>query len=337
MSSELKNWQFEGIEIGYYDHLDGDGRAMAESFVTLIKEKYAHRLPFDCCYEWCSGPGFIGFALLAAKLCNRLVLADINPEAVELAKQTVNKNNLGSSVSVYLSDNLSAIPQKEKFDLVVANPPNFYCINPLHPSHNRFIGDLRPNDTEWLIHADFYRNIRKYLHEDAILCIEEVDPYATKCFMPNGGDNDPLWGPEPFDIRPRAPIFDFREMIAHGGLIFDETVILPHSSVPIHVLISHNSELFESSKITIRPGLIFLEQVGELENSSFRLYAMENNQLRGYVDLPDNQLWLVNMVELLLNAADRGMTAQQLSTRLDVLLSDVQSASEMLRNMVWAF
>jgi len=305
--------------------------------VDMIKLKYAGRLPFECCYEWCSGPGFIGFALLAAKLCNRLVLADINPEAVALAKQTIKNNNLEDTVRVYQSDNLNLIPVEEKFDLVVNNPPNYYCINPLHPSYNHFVGDLRPNDTEWRIHRDFYKNIRRFLNKTAVLCIEEVDPYATKCFMPNAGNESALWGPEPFDIRPREPILDFREMIASGGLIFDETVIIPHSSVPIHVLISHFNDDFDPSRIIIRPGLIFLEQVGELEDGSFRLFAMENNQLRGYVDLPDNQLWLVNMVEVLLKVGDRGMTKQALSAQLGVLLGDVESASAMLQKMAWAF
>ena len=335
MNSELRSWQYEGINVNYYDHLDGDGRSMAESFVALIKEKYSDRLPFDCCYEWCSGAGFIGFALLAAKVCKRLVLADINPEAVELAKLTVNKNNLEGVVNVYLSDNLRSIPKQEIFDLVVSNPPNYYCINPLHPSYNYFIGDLRPNDPEWAIHRDFYSNIKNFLSDEAVLCIEEVDPYATKCFMPNPGDETPLWGPEPFDIRPRAPIHDFREMLVTGGLTLQETVVLPHSSVPIHVLISHLNKHFNTARIVIRPGLIFLEQVGELPSGSFRLYAMESGQTLGYVDLPEEQLWLVSMIELLLKVGDLGMEGAEICSKLNILLGEFESASTMLKNMNW--
>lgn len=335
MLSELKSWEYEGVSVGYFEHLDGDGRSMAEAFVEMLKANFSDRIPFDCCYEWCSGPGFIGFAVLAAGLCKRLVLADINIEAVKLAKQTVINNGLENQVTVYHSDNLKSIPKDEMFDLVVSNPPNYYCLNPQHPSYARLAGDLRPNDPEWSIHRDFYAHIANHLNEDAVLCIEEVDPFASKCFMPNAGENSPLWGPEPFDIRPREPILDFREMIAQGGLCFDQTIILPHSDVPIHVLVSHYSETFKTSNIRLRPGLLFLEQVGELDNGSFRLYASENNQLRGFVDLPDAQLWLVSMIEILTNVGDEGISIQDLCSRLDLIKQDVESAHEMMRSMAW--
>jgi len=336
MSTELLTWQFEGLDIDYFEHLDGDGRAMAESFVDMIRTRYADRLPFDCCYEWCAGPGFIGFALLATKICNRLVLADINPEAVNLVQSTISKNQLEDVAKVYLSDNLDSVPTHEKFDLVVSNPPNYYCINPLHSSYSFFKGDLRPNDPEWSIHKGFYSNIRKFLKEDAVLCIEEVDPYATKCFMPNAGEGKALWGPEPFDIRPRQPIIDFKEMIESGGLELIETVVLPHESVPIHVLISHVSKEFDSNNIILRSNLVFLEQVGELDGGSFRLFALEDGKTSGYVDLPDEQLWLISMIELLVKARKSGLSQQELSSRLNITLDEANSAQTMLRNMKWA-
>lgn len=337
MNFELKSCDYKDITVDFYEHLDGDGRSMASEFVEMIKHKYAHRLPFECCYEWCSGPGFIGFAMLAENICKRLVLADINPEAVLLAKQTVRKNNLEARVSVYESDNLKAIPENEKFDLVVSNPPNYYCINPLHPSYSTFLGDVRPNDPEWRIHRDFYQNISNYLNNEAVLCIEEVDPFATKCYMPNAGKDKPIWGPEPFDIRPREPIFDFQEMISKGGLVFDETVVLPNDSVPIHVLISHYNANTDYSTITVRPDITFLEQVGELQDESFRLYAMKNGQLNGYVDLPDDRLWLISMIELLLKAGTEGVSVKELCEKLNIQLGFVESAASMLRNMTWAY
>jgi len=337
MDADVKIWEYKNIYVEYFVHLDGDGRSMAKLFVDLIKQKYADRLPFDCCYEWCSGPGFIGFAMLAENICKRLVLADINPDAVSLVKRTIERNDLEDCVTVYHSDNLKSIPQDERFDLVVSNPPNYYCLNPLHPSYSYLAGDLRPNDPEWKIHKDFYQNIGSFLNDEAVLCIEEVDPFATKCYTPNIGDARPLFGPEPFDIRPREPIYDFQEMIAKGGLMFDETVLLPEPSLPVHVLISHFSKNIDSSRLIIQPKMLFLEQVGELENGSFRLYAMQEGNIRGYVDLPDDRLWLISLIELLISSGIDGMTHKELCSNLNIELGYIESAADMLKNMGWAY
>ncbi len=75
--------------------------------------------------ELCSGPGFIGFSLLAHGLRDSLVLTDINPAAVAAAQETVRRNRLEGRVSVYLSDGLDGVPADERWDLVVSNPPHF--------------------------------------------------------------------------------------------------------------------------------------------------------------------------------------------------------------------
>src|SRR5436853_2332334 len=72
-------------------------------------------------FEWCSGPGFIGFSLLARGLAETLCLADVNREAVVACRRTVARNALESLVAVYRSDNLGDIPGSEQWDLVVSN------------------------------------------------------------------------------------------------------------------------------------------------------------------------------------------------------------------------
>ncbi len=336
MDDNLKIWQYKHLAITYQDHLDGDGRSMADKFVGLIKEKYPERIPFECCYEWCSGPGFMGFALLASGVCNRLVLADINPSAVALARITVKDNGLENQVAVYQSDNLDSINPDEKFDLVVSNPPNFFCLNPQHPLYGTFLGDLRPNDPEWALHKAFYQSIASFLNDDAVLCIEEVDPYAVKCYMPNPGEGVPLWGPEPFDIRPRVPMLDFREMIIKGGLIFDETVQLEEKSVPIHVLISHYKVAGAGAHLTRLPGIVFVEQIGQVADNTYRLHALEGGELKGHVDLAEEQLWLIDMIELLVKSGDQGMSLNELSSQLNQDINPINSASDMLKHMLWA-
>lgn len=336
MSSEPLFWEYKGLNIEYSRELDGDGRSMATMFVEFIKDNYKDKLPFDCCYEWCSGPGFIGFALLAENICKHLVLADINPKAVDVAKRTIKQNGLSDKVSVYLSDNLKEIPKKHKFDLVVSNPPNYYCLNPLHPSYESLSGDLRPNDPVWKIHKEFYRTIGEFLNEDAVLCIEEVDPFATKCFMPNTDENKPLWGPEPFDLRPRPPIIDFREMINAAGLTFDRVVKLPEPTVPVHLVVSTyqaNNDIHQ--KLIKRPNYEFLERIGELESGAYRVYAHEGERLRGAVDLKEEQLWLLDLLELLTISGDSGIGITAVCEKLELTLAEVESAKAMLKNMGW--
>lgn len=338
MNQEDLIWGYNNYSILYRQHLDGDGRSMAEQFSRYIRDKFPDRVPFDTCFEWCAGPGFIGFALLADNICRRLVLADINPEAVALAKETAKLNGLDQCVTVYESDNLDAIPDTERFDLVVSNPPNFYCLNPLHPSYNLLQADLRPNDPGWEIHKKFYAAIAGYLNPDAVLCIEEVDPFATKCFTPNGSGPNPLWGPEPFDIRPREPIYDFREMIALGGLAFDEVNVLPHEIMPIHILVSHYTGQKPNSEILrVKPGLDFFQQIDILPGNKTRIRVHASDKFIGNVDLDDSQLWLINMLRLLIQAGDKGMPVNELVNRLNQPQAHVMSAATMLKQMQWAF
>lgn len=95
---------------------------MAEWFVELFDSRCPNRV-FTNTFEWCSGPGFIGFALLEAGLTENLVLADISEDAMACAKQTVDHNpKIKERVHYYVSDNMKSIPKSEKFDLVVGNP-----------------------------------------------------------------------------------------------------------------------------------------------------------------------------------------------------------------------
>ena len=85
-------------------------------------------------FEWCAGPGFIGFRLLGAGLTETLCLADINPQAVAACRRSIKDNALAARVNVYQSDNLANIPQSEQWDLVVGNPPWW---------SDDYVGDLR--------------------------------------------------------------------------------------------------------------------------------------------------------------------------------------------------
>src|SRR5262245_48283312 len=125
MAMSSKVWlkkNIGGIDISYLPHLDGGGGGFGQKFIPFLKNR---NMPTqESVFEWCCGPGFIGFSLLGNCLCETLCLADINGEAIEACANTLRDNDLGGRVSTYISDNLKSIPYTEKWDLVVANPPH---------------------------------------------------------------------------------------------------------------------------------------------------------------------------------------------------------------------
>ena len=101
-----------GIDISYRSELDGGGTEFGQQFIPFLKSRGMPKQ--KRAFEWCSGPGFIGFSMLGNGLCETLCLSDINPAAVSSCQQTVRLNKLGDRVSVYQSDNLKSIPRSEK-------------------------------------------------------------------------------------------------------------------------------------------------------------------------------------------------------------------------------
>jgi hypothetical protein len=207
-------WSYGGLEVVYREELDGRGSTLAPAFATFVAERTI--APYRCAFEWCAGPGFIGFALLADGLCDHLCLADVNPAAVDCVRRTIERNGLHDRVHVRLGDNLAALPRDARFDLVVGNPPSFHALNPDHPRYARFRDDLRPNDRGWEVHRGFYRDIHRHLLPGAVLHISEVDPDHAEVFVPR---DEPI----PYDVRPCPAGEDFRAMIAEGGLRYVDT------------------------------------------------------------------------------------------------------------------
>jgi hypothetical protein len=203
----------DGLTVCYQPRLDGGGSFAAEWFLDYFRTHHPGRR-FANALEWCSGPGFIGLTLLAQGICDRLVLADVNPQAQAAVERTLATNaQLADKTRFYLSNNLHGVPDVERFDLVVANPPYATRGNPL------FTHDQRTEDPGWQIHADFFANIKRYLTAEALLCISEFCPLEAS------PEQDVLpSGTHQWDLRQRAPIEEWLPMIRSGGLRLREVV-----------------------------------------------------------------------------------------------------------------
>ena len=210
MSSRL--WMktiYEGRAIWYsaFPPLDGGGSSQARVFHQYLSKKYSGRL-FETCFEWCCGPGFLGFSTLWSGLCKELVLADINESIVPGIERTVRENGLEGRVRYYISDNLREVPGDEKFDLVLGNPPWAFREIPDLPN------PLIPNDPDWQIHRRFFEQLPDFLTEDARVCISAYEPFREVAYI-----QQQL---EPWDIRPRPPILDFREFLRESRFFIKE-------------------------------------------------------------------------------------------------------------------
>lgn len=160
-----KHIKYNDIEVAYKENLHGGGIRFGQQFIPVIKEKFGH---VGHIFEFCAGPGFIGFSLLANKLCDKLTLADVNPEAVRVCNETIKANNLESVVSVYLSDCLDNIPETEKWDLVVGNPPHVFC-----HTEEEYKKDITLYDPNFNIHKKFYHDIHKFLKSTGSILLQE--------------------------------------------------------------------------------------------------------------------------------------------------------------------
>jgi SAM-dependent methyltransferase len=158
-----------GIRVHYMQHLDGSGSAFSRYFITYLRNR---GMPMHArTFEWCAGPGFIGFSLLGAGLTETLCLADINPQAVAACRRSIRDNALAARVNAYQSDNLADIPQSEQWDLVVGNPP---CC-----SADEYVGNLLVHDPNWRIHRTFFAQIGGHLKPGGIIILRENNYFST--------------------------------------------------------------------------------------------------------------------------------------------------------------
>ena len=159
---------YAGVRVSYKLHLDGGGSTFGQDFVPLLRRRGMPKVARA--FEWCAGPGFIGFSLLAQGLCDTLCLADVNPEAVAACQRSVARNRLEAKVAVYLSDNLEDIPASEQWDLVVSNPPHFI---------DSGIGHLRYHDPDWRVHRGFFGTVARHLKPGGVVVLQENNAGST--------------------------------------------------------------------------------------------------------------------------------------------------------------
>lgn len=162
----IKYTEYKGLKVYYVPHLDGGGTSFGQDFIPIIRKHFG-KVGRIC--EFCSGPGFIGFSLLAHGLCDSLCLVDINKDAIEACNHTIKQNGLSSRVKAYVSNGLKDVPKSEKWDIIVSNPPH------LSGTEKEYGFDIIAIDPKWRIHKEFYENAAKYLKPGGSILFVEND------------------------------------------------------------------------------------------------------------------------------------------------------------------
>lgn len=174
---DYKFVELAGIQVAYRSHLNGGGTLFGRDVARVVQNMSRP----TAVLEWCSGPGFIGFDLLGRGLCDQLWLADINPEAIEAARQTISNNELDGKVAALQSDGLSALSRDLRFDLVVGNPPHSGT-DVLEQGRGT---ELVYQDIGWAVHHAFYSSVHQFLNPGASVLIQEnLRDSSTADFVP---------------------------------------------------------------------------------------------------------------------------------------------------------
>jgi methylase of polypeptide subunit release factors len=163
-------WQTTGskrIRVHHHSEMEGGGTWFGTEYAEILREKYARE--WSRCYEWCAGPGFIGFDIFDHGLCNSLCLSDRHEPCIyESIPATVLDNQIDPNlVSAYHGSSLACLPMHERFDLVVANPPH-YLECPGDSNYQRLAVD-----TDWAAHRDFFEHIGDHLDPDGMILLQE--------------------------------------------------------------------------------------------------------------------------------------------------------------------
>ena len=165
LHERLKN----GIHRTFHNSTMCGGDVMRDLLVKRIQEH--GRSTYKRGYEWCSGSGPLGYALLDEKIVEHVTFSDLYQVGIDDCLATAKNNNITNSVDAFLSSTIAGIPKIDPLDLVVSNPPHcWHDGGIINDQQSRFLLDKDMN-----AHKEFFKNIRARLSGNAELFIIEHD------------------------------------------------------------------------------------------------------------------------------------------------------------------
>jgi hypothetical protein len=204
-----------GIELQFPVHLDGGGYEMVDELIDVIRK--TGKTFYNRACEWCAGFGVLGFEVLGLGLTKHIVFTDYYHVAIDTCLENARKNHLINHVSGHVSGTINDIPNIEKWDLVVSNPPHVfdkeYFLEHLpggREQHSSLDNTCRLTvDQNFGVHKEFFKNIKAKLTSDAdVYLIEAVVPACLIEWAEQGGLY--LHSKHPISFLPNGAILHFK-------------------------------------------------------------------------------------------------------------------------------
>lgn len=159
---------YNKIRVVYDLENDGGGTFLSPDYYHTIIREYPDKV-FNRCLEWCAGPGFIGYNLLAKGVVKNISFLELYNGAVknlEATKNLLQKNS--ECVKIYHSNNTDCLD--ECYNLIVGNPPHFVEPNEVYATN---ASDRLAVDVNWEIHKQFFNDAERILSADGIILLLE--------------------------------------------------------------------------------------------------------------------------------------------------------------------
>lgn len=125
--------------------------------------------------DMCSGSGCIGISLANYLEDVKVIMSDISKDAIEIAKKNAKDNNVYEKVEFIQSDLFENIKAKEKFDIIVSNPPYIetkVIENLSKQVQNEPIIALDGGEDGLIFYRKLINEVPKFLNDDGYLCME---------------------------------------------------------------------------------------------------------------------------------------------------------------------
>lgn len=125
--------------------------------------------------DMCSGSGCIGISLANYLEDVKVTMSDISKDAIEIAKKNAKYNNVYEKVEFIQSDLFENIKAKEKFDIIVSNPPYIetkVIKNLSKQVQNEPIIALDGGEDGLIFYRKLINEAPKFLNKDGYLCME---------------------------------------------------------------------------------------------------------------------------------------------------------------------
>ena len=182
MFSITKTRLYDNLELLYYTNCSAGGENHQEAILRTVREN--GKQEYQSMHEWCAGHGAIGFSVLATGLAKKISLSEKYLPAIVSCRFTALNNNFENQTKIFKIDSFDAIPEDEKWDLVIADPPFFRDESTNKGSWNQD-GRRQVLDENYDSHRNFFSNLKKHLLPDAdVFLLEGTTASTPEDFKP---------------------------------------------------------------------------------------------------------------------------------------------------------